>query len=66
MNKPELKFKMSFDEMAAVFAHEHPEFIPNKSNVGRFARKIGFKPVKQVVDYKQTYSYYNPELRNNG
>ena len=56
---------MSFDEMAAAFANEHPELTPNKSNVGRFAKRLGFKIVKQVVNYKQTYSYYNPELRHN-
>lgn len=59
------KFKMSFDEMAELFAHEHPELIPNKSNVGRFARKLGYKPVKQVINYKQIYSYFNSELRDN-
>jgi len=56
---------MSFDEMAELFAHEHPELIPNKSNVGRFARKLGYKPVKQVINYKQIYSYFNSELRDN-
>ena len=65
MKKSELNFKMSFDEMAAAFANEHPELTPNKSNVGRFAKRLGFKIVKQVVNYKQTYSYYNPELRHN-
>ena len=64
MNQPELKSKMTFDEMARVFVAKHPEFIPNRSNVGRFAKRIGFRLVKQVINYKQTYTYFNPTIKD--
>lgn len=66
MNQPELKFRMSMDEMYAAFAVAHPEFTPNKKNVGMFARNMGYKKVKQVINYRQTYFYVNPSLRDNG
>lgn len=64
MGKCALKIKMTFEEMAEVFSYEHPELIPNKSNVGRFAKKLGYRLIKQTVNYKQIYSYFNPQFKN--
>lgn len=66
MNQPEMKFRMSMDEMYAAFTIAHPEFIPNKKNVGTFAKNMGYKKMKQVINYRQTYFYVNPNLRDNG
>lgn len=65
MSQPTMKFRMSMDEMYDAFAAACPEFTPNKKNVGMFARNMGYKKVKQVINYRQTYFYVNPNLRNN-
>ena len=61
MDKPTLKPRMMVDEMAEVFAFDHPELFPTKSAVGRYAKKIGYKLHKQKLNGKQTYFY----IRNN-
>ena len=66
MNQSEMKFRMSMGEMYVAFAAAHPEYTPNKKNVGMFARSMGYKKVKQVINYRQTYFYVNPSLRDNG
>ena len=57
----EMKPKMYFDEMAEAFAVENPYFIPNKNNVGRFARGKGYIRAKQVINHKQIYFYIKPQ-----
>lgn len=52
-----LKVSMTFDEMAEVFAANYPWFIPNYTNVGRYARKLGYMKVKQMVNKQIIMKY---------
>lgn len=47
MNK-EMKFKMTFDEMAEAFAEDNPGFKPNWCNVGRYAKAHGYTRCRQM------------------
>lgn len=47
--------------MFEQFAKEYPYLVPNKNNVGRYARKIGLVLMKQVINKKQTYFYVRKE-----
>lgn len=48
----EKKFKaeMTFDEMAEAFVKDYPWFVPNNTNVGRYAKKNGYMKIKQMVN----------------
>lgn len=48
----EKKFKqeMTFDEMAAAFVEDYPWFVPNNTNVGRYAKKHGYMKIKQMIN----------------
>ena len=56
-NQGQMKTRMSFDEMAEAFVQDNPGFYPNRSNVGRYAKKMGYILTKQMRDYKRTYFY---------
>lgn len=45
-----LKSEMTFDEMAAAFVKDNPWFVPNNTNVGRYAKKHGYMKVKQMIN----------------
>lgn len=45
-----LKPEMTFDEMAAAFVESNPWFVPNNTNVGRYAKKLGYIKVKQMIN----------------
>lgn len=45
-----MKPEMTFDEMAAAFVEENPWFVPNNTNVGRFAKKNGYTKIKQMIN----------------
>ena len=55
----ENKFKqeMSFDEMAAAFVESNPWFVPNNTNVGRYAKKNGYVKVKQMINKVMVMKY---------
>lgn len=55
----ENKFKqeMSFDEMAAAFVENNPWFVPNNTNVGRYAKKNGYVKVKQMINKVMVMKY---------
>lgn len=55
------KSKITVEEMFEQFAKEYPYLVPNKNNVGRYARKIGLVLMKQVINKKQTYFYVRKE-----
>lgn len=48
----EKKFKteMTFDEMAEAFTKDYPWFVPNNTNVGRYAKKNGYMKIKQMIN----------------
>ena len=54
-----LKEKMTFDEMCEVYSKNFPYFKPNRSNVGRFAKVLGYKLAKQMVNRKVYLFYIN-------
>lgn len=45
-----LKSEMTFDEMAVAFVEDYPWFVPNNTNVGRYAKKHGYMKVKQMIN----------------
>ena len=45
-----LKPEMTFDEMATAFVEDNPWFVPNNTNVGRYAKKHGYMKVKQMIN----------------
>ena len=58
MEKEEsLKDKMSFEEISEVFVANNPWFVPNYSNVGRFAKKLGYVRMKQMTNKHINYFY---------
>lgn len=48
----EEKFKqhMTFDEMAAALVEDSPWLVPNKVNVGKYAKKHGYVRTKQMIN----------------
>lgn len=62
----ELKPKMTFDEMAELFVQDNPAFLPNRSTVGRYAKRLGYMPAKQMVNKVMTYFYVLQNTHNNG
>lgn len=48
--KESLKQYMTYEEMADIFVANYPYFIPNYANVGRFAKKLGYIRVKQMIN----------------
>ena len=46
----DFKQHMTFYEMAEVLLKEKPWLVPNKVNVGQFAKRNGYKRVKQMIN----------------
>ena len=57
-----LKTRMTFDEMSEVYSMNFSYFTPNRSNVGRFAKTLGYKLTKQMVDRKVYLFYINEQV----
>jgi len=58
MEKEELlTANVSSDTMAEVFAANHPGIFPTKAIVGRWAKSIGYKHTKQMVNRKIVWYY---------
>ncbi len=55
----EHKFKseMTFDEMARAFVEDYPWFVPNNTNVGRYARRHGYMKIKQMINKEMIMKY---------
>lgn len=51
------KIKVSVEEMRAYYASQFPYFEANNQRIGRFAKKIGYHLVKQMVKGKFIYFY---------
>lgn len=56
MNKITDKQRVSVQEMKEYYAHNYP-FEPNNRRVGRLAKQLGFKLVKQMINRKYEYFY---------
>lgn len=48
--------KISVDDMKAYYATKFP-YEPNGQRVGRYAKSIGFRLAKQMVNRKYQYFY---------
>lgn len=55
----EEKFKpiMTFDEMAESLLEDSPWLVPNKANVGRYAKRHGYMRVQQMINGVITMKY---------
>ena len=56
MNKITDKQRVSVQEMKVYYALNYP-FEPNNRRVGRLAKQLGFKLVKQMINRKYEYFY---------
>lgn len=56
MNEITDKQRVSVQEMKDCYAKHHP-FEPNNRRVGQFAKQMGFKLVKQMINRKYEYFY---------
>ena len=57
----ELKAKMTFEEMARHM-EEHTYRIANRVNVGRYAREMGYRVYKPMIDGRIYLFYINDAL----
>lgn len=57
----ELKRRMTVEEMAQHMS-EHSCKIPNKVTVGRYARQLGYKVYKPMIDRKIHQFYINEQM----
>lgn len=60
MNNVLSKNKVTVEEMKEYYAAHFP-FQPNNQRVGRFAKTIGYKLAKQMVNRKYQYFYIKSE-----
>ena len=56
MNKITDKQRVSVQEMKEYYAQNYP-FEPNNRRVGRLAKQLGFKLVKQMINRNYEYFY---------
>jgi hypothetical protein len=57
----ELKQKMTFEEMQQ-YMKEHSFKLPNRVAVGRYARELGFRVYKPMVNRKILFFYVNENI----
>lgn len=60
---PHLKFRMTVDEMFEAFSYDHPEYIANIQQVGRYAKRQGYSKIHQKVRGVQMIFYVNYSMR---
>lgn len=59
----ELKARMTFDEMSQIMQKRSSK-IPNKVNVGQYAKRLGYRVYKPMVNRKVLFFYIkDDELR---
>jgi hypothetical protein len=56
-----LRPQMSVEEMSEYYAANHP-YLPTRQRVGRYAKTIGFRLVKQMVHRKYIYFYARTDM----
>lgn len=59
----ELKKRMTVEEMTEHM-QENTCIIPNRSSVGRYAKKLGYKVYKPMVEGKIRLFYVNEQIIN--
>lgn len=52
-----IQTKMTIEEMRQYYTQEFPYFEANNQRVGRFAKKLGYKIVRQMVNRKYERFY---------
>jgi hypothetical protein len=57
----ELKQRMTFDEMAGHMK-EHTFMLPSYVTVGKYARQLGFKVYRPMVEGKKYFFYVNESI----
>lgn len=57
----ELKPKMTFEEMARHM-EENTYRVANRVSVGRYARRLGYRVYKPVIDGRQYFFYVEDNL----
>lgn len=62
LGQDKLKPRMTYDELAEVLEMNYPALVANKNNVGRFAKKIGYRWAKQQEDLKPVHFYVRADL----
>ncbi|KAA6302848.1 MAG: hypothetical protein EZS26_001018 [Candidatus Ordinivivax streblomastigis] len=60
----ELKRRMTFDEVSQHMK-EHTFKLPSRVSVGRYAKQLGFKVYKPMVDGKMQFYYVNDAIPSN-
>ena len=58
----QFKPKMTDSEMEVAFSQAYPGLIANPQNVGRFAKKMGYKRSQQMVDKVIVRFYYKQNV----
>ncbi len=56
-----LKKRMTFEEMARHL-EENTGKVVNRVTVGRYARKLGYRPYKPMIDRKIRHCYINDAM----
>lgn len=58
------KQTVSVEEMKAYYASKFPYFDANNQRVGRFAKQIGYRLIKQMRNRKYVYFYLKTDSNN--
>ena len=61
--KEQLRPKMTNDELALLYS-QISYFTPNKNRVGRWAKTLGYKITKQMVEGKIVWFYINEQIKS--
>lgn len=61
----ELKDHMTMEEMQALHKEWYPFLVVNKVNVGRLAKRLGYKRIQQNVDGVMVNHYIKGKYLNN-
>lgn len=60
----ELKQRMTFQEMS-LHMKKHSFKLPNRVTVGQYARGLGFKVYKPMINKKIHFFYINEQIAEN-
>lgn len=53
--------KLTFNDLAEMFVKKYPYIIPNRRNVGTFAKQAGYIKIQQMINNKTYYFYIREE-----
>ena len=60
-----LKPKMTYREMAEHMCR-HTQLVENKVNVGRYAKRLGYRVYKPMINRRVCHFYLNDHIESNG